>query len=85
MRGVTVVSGDTVLSDKVSGKELYKIHEDEENIFFSDIRSGNLLMRLDRRGNLFVVGKITSGVGTVKPRKPNKAAFRRKKREKSSN
>jgi hypothetical protein len=58
IRGVTVVSGDTILSDKVSGKELFKIHEDENNIFFQDIRTGKEMMRIDRKGNLFVAGRI---------------------------
>lgn len=58
VRAVTVASGDLILSDKVTGKELYKIHEDEESIHFQDVRTGKELMRLDRNGNLIVSGKI---------------------------
>jgi hypothetical protein len=58
VRGVTVTSGDVILSEKDSGKELYKIHEDENYIYFDDIRNGKQLMKLDSSGNLIVAGKI---------------------------
>lgn len=58
VRGVTVTSGDTILTDKETGKELYKIHEDEDFIFFSDIRTGKTMMKLGRDGNLYVVGRV---------------------------
>lgn len=58
VRGVTVVSGDTILSDKTTGKELYRIREDDHFIYFEDIRTGKGMMRLDRDGNLFVVGRV---------------------------
>lgn len=61
VRGVTIVSGDTILSDKRTGKELYKIHEDENNIYFQDIRTGKELMKIDRDGNLYVAGRIIQG------------------------
>ena len=59
VRAVVVTSGDTILSDKNTGQELYKIHEDENNIYFDDIRTGKRLMRLDRDGNLHVAGRVT--------------------------
>lgn len=55
---VKVVSGDAVLSDKETGEELYRIREDQQNIYFEDIRTGKQMMRLDREGNLHVKGKI---------------------------
>lgn len=58
VRAVIVTSGDTILSDKGTGEELYKIHEDQNNIYFDDIRTGKRLMRLDRDGNLHVAGKV---------------------------
>ncbi|MEO7507333.1 MAG: glycosyl hydrolase family 28-related protein, partial [Pyrinomonadaceae bacterium] len=58
VRAVVVTSGDTILSDKGTGEELYKIHEDQNNIYFDDIRTGKRLMRLDREGNLHVAGKV---------------------------
>lgn len=58
VRAVVVTSGDTILSDKNTGQELYKIHEDENNIYFDDIRTGKRLMRLDRDGNLHVAGRV---------------------------
>jgi hypothetical protein len=58
IRGVSIVSGDTILSDKVTGKELYRIHEDENFIYFTDIRTGKELMRLDTEGNMFLPGKV---------------------------
>lgn len=61
VRGVTITSGDLVLSDKQTGKELYKIREDENNIFFDDFRTGRQLMRLDREGNLHLRGRLIQG------------------------
>lgn len=58
VRAVVVTSGDTILSDKNTGEELYKIHEDANNIYFDDIRTGKRLMRLDRDGNLHVAGRV---------------------------
>lgn len=58
VHAIRVVSGDTILSDRNTGEELYKIHEDQENIYFDDIRNGKRLMRLDREGNLHVSGKV---------------------------
>jgi hypothetical protein len=78
VRGVRVVSGDTVLSDKKTGQELYKIHEDAENIYFSDIRTGKTMMRLDRHGNLFVTGKVISNSKPETVQNPNRRSQRRK-------
>lgn len=58
VHAVRVVSGDAVLSDKETGEELYRIREDQQNIYFDDIRTGKQLMRLDRDGNLHVTGKV---------------------------
>ncbi len=58
IKAVRVVSGDAILSDKNTGEELYRIREDQNNIFFEDIRTGKQMMRLDRDGNLHVSGKI---------------------------
>lgn len=58
VHAVRVVSGDAVLADKNTGEELYRIREDQNNIYFDDIRTGRQLMRLDRDGNLHVRGKV---------------------------
>ena len=58
VRARTITPGDVILSDRQSGRELYRIHEDEDNIYFDDIRTGAPLMRLDREGNLHLSGKI---------------------------
>jgi hypothetical protein len=58
VHAVKVVSGDAVLADKETGEELYRIREDQNNIYFDDIRTGKQLMRLDREGNLHVRGKV---------------------------
>jgi hypothetical protein len=63
VRAVTVTPGDVVLSDRQTGKELYRIHEDENNIYFDDIRTGAPMMRLDRKGNLHLSGKIYQNSG----------------------
>ena len=68
VRGVTVTSGDTILTDKESGRELYKIHEDDNHIYFTDIRTGKEMMRLDRQGNLFIPGRIVQGGVSLAPR-----------------
>lgn len=79
IRGVTVVSGDTILSDKVTGKELYKIHEDEQNIYFRDIRNGKEMMRIDRDGNLYVAGKIIQGKKAAASRTTLRTTARRRR------
>ncbi len=58
VNAVRVVSGDAILSDKNTGEELYRIREDQNNIYFEDIRTGKQMMRLDRDGNLHVSGKV---------------------------
>lgn len=63
VRAITITPGDVVLSDRQTGKELYRIHEDENNIYFEDIRTGASLMRLDRKGNLHLSGKIYQNSG----------------------
>jgi hypothetical protein len=68
VRAMTITPGDIILSDRVSGKELYKIHEDEKFIYFNDVRTGKELMRLDRDGNLILAGKIYQE-GNVPPDK----------------
>jgi hypothetical protein len=80
VRGVTVVSGDTILSDKRTGKELYKIHEDDNNIYFQDIRTGKEMMRIDRHGNLYVAGRIIQGSKASLARTNSRAVARRKRR-----
>jgi hypothetical protein len=68
IRGVTVTSGDLVLTDKESGKELYRITESEaEGISFHDVH-GKLLMRIDAQGNLHVEGRVITGRKTVRRR-----------------
>ena len=79
IRGVTVVSGDTILSDKETGKELYKIHEDEQHIYFRDIRTGKEMMRIDRDGNLYIAGKIFQGKKASPSRTTSRTAARRKR------
>lgn len=81
VRAVTITPGDIILSDRVTGKELYKINEDENSIFFSDVRTGKQLMRLDRDGNLVVTGKVFQDGNTpAMPRKVKKAKARRKQK-----
>lgn len=58
VRAVTITPGDLILSDKVTGQELYRINEDENFIYFSDIRTGARLMKLDRMGNLILTGRV---------------------------
>jgi hypothetical protein len=59
VRAVTITPGDLILSDRVTGKELYKIHESPTlGIFFDDFRTGERLMRLDPDGNLHLKGKV---------------------------
>jgi hypothetical protein len=78
VRALTITPGDVVLTDRKSGKELYRIHEDEENIYFDDIRTGAPLMRLDRNGNLHLSGKIYQNAGRRPKhgRKPGRRARR---------
>ncbi len=58
IRGVQIISGDLILSDRETGKQLYKIREDEKFIYFEDFQTGKLLMRLGRDGNLYLAGKV---------------------------
>lgn len=60
---INSVVGDAILSDKKTGQELYRIYEDETNIYFADIRTGKELMRLDKDGNLHVTGRVIEGAG----------------------
>ncbi len=77
VRAVTITPGDIILSDRVSGRELYRINEDENSIFFSDIRTGKQLMRLDRDGNLVVTGRVfEQGNAPKKPTRKWAAAKR---------
>ncbi|MGB7926155.1 MAG: glycosyl hydrolase family 28-related protein [Pyrinomonadaceae bacterium] len=78
VRAVTITPGDVVLSDRQTGKELYRIHEDENNIYFDDIRTGAPMMRLDRDGNLHLSGKIYQNSGRAP--KPRRRAGRRARR-----
>ncbi len=55
---VNVYTGDTILSDKKTGQQLYRIHEDKDTIIFEDIRTGKEMMRVDRDGNLYVKGRV---------------------------
>jgi|GEM_PF-2480393 len=88
IRGVTITSGDTILSNKETGEELYKIHEDDNFIYFQDIRTGKEMMRLDRQGNLFVAGKVYENGETPEAKKskttgkttPVRKAIRKKRR-----
>lgn len=73
VRAKTITPGDVVLSDRQTGRELYRIHEDEENIYFDDVRTGAPLMRLDRQGNLHLSGKIYQNSG----RRPARARRKR--------
>ena len=76
VRATTITPGDLILSDRVTGKELYKIHEDsEQGIFFDDFRTGKRLMRLDPHGNLYVEGKVIEGSP-----KPSRERRRRRQR-----
>ncbi len=79
VRGVVVTSGDTILTDKVTGKELYKIHEDEDFIYFSDIRTGKEMMKIGRDGNLYVTGKVIQNY-KADPPKEKQLSIRRKRR-----
>jgi hypothetical protein len=56
--GVNIHSGDTILTDKNTGQQLYRIREDQNTIIFEDIRTSKEMMRLDREGNLYVKGKV---------------------------
>jgi hypothetical protein len=75
VRAKTITPGDVVLSDRQTGRELYRIHEDENNIYFDDIRTGAPLMRLDRNGNLHLSGKIYQNSG----RQPLRHGSKRKR------
>lgn len=79
VRGVVVTAGDTILTDKATGKELYKIHEDEDFIYFSDIRTGKEMMKIGRNGNLYVTGKVIQNY-KADPRQKKKFAIRKKRR-----
>ena len=61
IRAVLIQSGDIILSDKKTGKKLYRINEDKEGITFETIR-GKKIMRILRNGNLLVRGKVIEGV-----------------------
>jgi len=62
IRAANILPGDLVLTDIRSGEKLYLINEDKENIYFRDFRTKEVLMRLDRNGNLFVKGKVVQGL-----------------------
>jgi hypothetical protein len=79
LRAVTVTQGDLILSDKVSGKELYKIHEDENFIYFNDIATGRVLMKLGTDGNLYVTGRVIQGAAP-KPAKTKRPRSRAKRK-----
>ena len=76
VRATTITPGDVVLSDRQTGKELYRIHEDEDNIYFDDVRTGAPLMRLDRKGNLHLSGKIYQNSGRRQSRGRKRRASR---------
>ncbi|MEZ5424010.1 MAG: glycosyl hydrolase family 28-related protein [Pyrinomonadaceae bacterium] len=61
IRAANIMPGDLILTDVRSGEKLYLINEDQENIYFRNFRTGDVLMRLDRNGNLFVKGKVIQG------------------------
>src|SRR6185312_16037977 len=58
VRAVNVQSGDLVLCDRKTGKQLYVIHEDEKGIYFSNFKTRKCLMILDTKGNLGIAGKL---------------------------
>lgn len=60
IRGVLIQSGDLILTDKKTGKKLYKLHEDKTGIYFSTIR-GKKLMKITNKGDLLISGKIREG------------------------
>ena len=75
------IMGDAILSDRKTGKELYRIREDEKFIYFEDIRSGKLMMKLDINGNLHLAGRIIEQDGQT-ARKAQKPISVRKRRSK---
>jgi hypothetical protein len=83
IRGVTITQGDMVLTDKATGRELYLINEDEEFIYFKDVRSGREMMRLGRNGDLYIAGRIIQGTSrkiTTSNRPKNKRFARSRKK-----
>lgn len=72
--------GDAILTDKETGKELYRIYEDERNIYFQDIRTGKEMMRLDSDGNLYVAGRVVQGTRRSTKRKVIRASSRSRRR-----
>lgn len=78
VRGVEVIAGDMILSDKVTGKELYRIYEDEKFIYFSDYRTGKVMMRLGLDGNLYLAGKIVENASPENAARPKPPAQTKK-------
>ncbi len=76
-----IIHGDAILFDKKTGKMLYRIREDENNVYFEDIRTGKEMMRLDRNGNLFVPGRVVQNAG--KPRTRLRRNVRKNRRRKA--
>jgi hypothetical protein len=58
--------------------ELYKIHEDENFVFFSDIRTGKELMKIGSDGNLYLSGRIIQNSQVTVPK--GETILRTKKR-----
>lgn len=61
VRAVLIQSGDIILTDKKTGKALYRIDEDKEGITFKTFR-GKKMMKILKNGDLLVRGGITEGV-----------------------
>lgn len=78
VRAVTITSGDIVLSDRKTGKELYVIHEDKRGIYFSDHKTGKTRMFLDmKNGNLKITGKLIQNAKIMKKfKKPKSPALK---------
>lgn len=81
--GVNIYQGDSILTDKQTGEQLYRIREDQNTIIFEDFRTGKEMMRVDREGNLYVKGRVFQGTSyedAVKKRKPAPRKKRRARR-----
>lgn len=80
VRATVIENGDLILSDKETGEKYYLIKEDKDNIYFTDYRTGNEMMRLDKKGNLYLKGKVFEGSESPKSKLQTKKKNRIKKK-----
>lgn len=58
VRAATVTPGDIIFSDKKTGEELWKIHEDADCLYIQDYRTKKDIAKFDREGNLYLQGEV---------------------------